>query len=114
MVKIIDIDDANLYILTPYPGTPIYAKFQKEGRLLKIDRRTKFGWCHAVFHPKQMTHVELEKGVQRAYDMLYPFFRKKLKKVIFKRFTWLLRHPHLIKIFVGGNIHRARIGIEPT
>jgi len=82
MVKIIDIDDANLYILTPYPGTPIYAKFRREGRLLKTNRSTKFGWSHAVFHPKQMTPEELEKGVQQAYDMLYPFFRKKLKKVI--------------------------------
>ena len=35
LAKVIDIDDANLYILTPYPGTPIYARFQREGRLLK-------------------------------------------------------------------------------
>jgi radical SAM superfamily enzyme YgiQ (UPF0313 family) len=87
MAKAIDIDDANLFILTPYPGTPIYAEFQKEGRLLEATRRTQFGWSHAVFHLKQMTPEELEQGVQQTYDMLYPFFRKKLKKVIFKRFA---------------------------
>jgi radical SAM superfamily enzyme YgiQ (UPF0313 family) len=113
LAKIIDLDDVNLYILTPYPGTPIYVKFQQEGRLLETIKRTQFGWSHAVFHPKQMTYEELERGVQRAYDMLYPFFRKKLKKVILQRFTWLLKHPRLIAVLVGGNIRRARVRIEP-
>jgi len=112
--KFIDIDDANLYILTPYPGTPIYARFQREGRLLEGIRRTQFGWSHAVFHPKQMTPEELEQGVQQAYDMLYPFFRKKLKKVIYKHFSLILRHPHLISVLVGGNIRHARIRMEPV
>ena len=114
LAKVIDIDDANLYILTPYPGTPLYARFQREGRLLEGTRRTQFGWSHAVFHPKQMTPEELERGVQRAYDMLYPFFRKKLKGVIFKRFSWLLKHPHMIPRLVSGNIRRARVTTEPT
>jgi len=112
--KFIDIDDANLYILTPYPGTPIYARFQREGRLLEGMRRTQFGWSHAVFHPKQMTYEELEHGVQRAYDMLYPFFRKRLKRVIFKRFSWILKHPRLIQVLVGGNIRHARVRMEPA
>jgi len=114
MAKAIDIDDANLYILTPYPGTPIYASFERDGRLLEGMRRTQFGWSHAVFHPKQMTPQQLEHGVQRAYDMLYPFFRKKLKRVIFERFTWILKHPHLISVLVGGNMRRARVGTEPV
>lgn len=114
LAKIIDIDDANLYILTPYPGTPMYAKFQREGRLLEGTRRTQFGWSHAVFRPKQMTAEELDSGVQRAYEMLYPFFRKKLRKVIFKRFRWFLKHPRLIAIFVGGNIRHARVGTKPA
>jgi radical SAM superfamily enzyme YgiQ (UPF0313 family) len=112
--KFIDIDDANLYILTPYPGTPIYARFQREGRLLEGMRCTQFGWSHAVFHPKQMTHEELEHGVQRAYDMLYPFFRKKLRRVIFKRFSWILKHPRLAQVLVGGNIRHARVRMEPA
>jgi radical SAM superfamily enzyme YgiQ (UPF0313 family) len=114
LAKVIDIDDANLYILTPYPGTPLYARFQREGRLLQGTRRTQFGWSHAVFHPKQMTTEELERGVQRAYDMLYPFFRKKLKRVIFKHFSWLLKHPHMIPRLVGGNIRRARVTTKPA
>lgn len=114
LAKVIDIDDANLYILTPYPGTPIYAKFQREGRLLEGMRRTQFGWSHAVFRPKQMTPEDLERGVQQAYDMLYPFFRKKLKGVMFKKFSCLFKHPHLIPRFVGGNIRRARVTTEPA
>jgi len=114
LAKVIDIDDANLYILTPYPGTPIYAKFQREGRLLEGTRRTQFGWSHAVFRPKQMTAEDLERGVQQAYDMLYPFFRKKLKRVMFKKFSCLLKHPHLVPRLVGGNIRRARVTKEPA
>ena len=114
MAKVISVDDANLYIVTPYPGTALYAQFEREGRLLEGTRRTQFGWSHAVFRPKRMSPEELERGVQRAYDRLYPFFRKKLAKALLRRFTWLVKHPRLIAVLVGGNLRRARVTTEPA
>jgi radical SAM superfamily enzyme YgiQ (UPF0313 family) len=113
MIKHMDVDDANLYIMTPYPGTPMYAQFEKEDRLLPGKARTQFGWSHAVFKPALMTPEELERGVQHAYDSLYPYFRKRLTRVILKRFTLLLKHPRLLAVLVQGNLTHAKVTVEP-
>jgi hypothetical protein len=112
-VKRIDLDDANLYILTPYPGTALYAQFQKEGRLLDGTRRTQFGWSHAVFRPKLMTPGELEEGVQRTYDNLYVHFRRQFLKKVLRRYRLLLKNPRLVGVLVGGALRRARVRAEP-
>ena len=65
-----------LYILTPYPGTPIYEQLEREGRLL-ARQRDHYGWANAVFRPAHMTPEELEKGVQRTYDNLFHFFKRR-------------------------------------
>ena len=63
-IKQMGLEDALLYILTPYPGTPIYDQLKGEGRLL-LEEREKYGWANAVFQPARMTAQELEQGVQR-------------------------------------------------
>lgn len=113
MAKRIDVDDANCYILTPYPGTDMYLQFQGEGRLLQGTRRTQFGWSHAVFQPKQMTPEELEQGVQHTYDRLYPYFRRKLLRTLLRQIRVILRNPQLLSILVAGNLRHARVRTEP-
>ena len=112
-VKRIGLDDANLYILTPYPGTSFYAQFEREGRLLEGTRRTQFGWSHAVFRPKLMSPEELEKGVQRAYDRLYKHFKRRLAKALLKRYKLLLKNPRLVGVLMGGTLRRAHVRTEP-
>lgn len=113
MIKRIDVDEAHLYILTPYPGTALYAQLQAEGRLLPDKRRTQFGWSHAVFQPKQMSPEELERGVQRVYDGLYPFFRRHGFRALLKRLALLYRHPALVRIMLTGLVRHARVADEP-
>ena len=113
MARRIDVDDANCYVLTPYPGTSFYEQFQREGRLLEGTRRTQFGWSHAVFQPRQMSPEELERGVQHVYDSLYPFFRRKVARSLFGRIGFFLRHPHLLRVLAGGALRRARVSAEP-
>lgn len=112
-VRRIDLDDANLYILTPYPGTPLYAQFQKEDRLLSGTNRFQFGWSHAVFRPKQMTAEELEAGVQRAYDSLHGHFRRRLGRALLNHWMLLVKNPRLLGALVSGNRKHAHIGVEP-
>ena len=109
MIKRIRVDEAHLYILTPYPGTSLYAQMEGEGRLLPDRRRTQFGWAHAVFQPKQMSPGELERGVQRMYDELGPFFRRRALRAILKRLALLRRHPALVRILLAGPFRRARV-----
>jgi len=109
MIRAIDLDDANLYILTPYPGTELYAQFKKDDRLLPGKSRFEFGWSHAVFQPKLLTPEELEKGVQKAYDSLYPYFRRRLARALLKRWWLLVTNPRLTGILVSGTLRRASV-----
>lgn len=113
-IRRIDLDDANLYILTPYPGTALYAQFQKEGRLLEGKSRFQFGWSHAVFKPKLMAPEELEAGVQHAYDSLYGHFRRRLARALLKRWMLLVRNPRLLGVLVAGTMRRASVKKEPV
>ena len=112
-IRRIDLDDANLYILTPYPGTSLYAQFQKEGRLLEGKSRFQFGWSHAVFRPQLMPPDELELGVQRAYDSLHGHFRRRLARALLKRWMLLVRNPRLLGVLVAGTLRRASVMKEP-
>ncbi len=60
------LECATFHILTPYPGTPLFARMEREGRILHRDW-SKYDTSHAVFRPKHMTPEELELG----YDWLY-------------------------------------------
>jgi radical SAM superfamily enzyme YgiQ (UPF0313 family) len=59
----------NPHILTPYPGTRLYARLKSAGRLL--DRRWKeFDTEHVVFTPGNMTVEELREGYNRVLNTL--------------------------------------------
>ncbi|MDI3496692.1 MAG: hypothetical protein PWQ40_61 [Archaeoglobus sp.] len=66
----IDLDMAWPAILIPYPGTPIFEKFEKEGRILTKDW-SKYDGNHVVFKPKLMSPEELEEGVKWFADHYY-------------------------------------------
>jgi radical SAM superfamily enzyme YgiQ (UPF0313 family) len=107
-IKKLGIEDALLYILTPYPGTPIYEQFEREGRLL--DRqRDHYGWANAVFRPAHMTPEELEQGVQRTYDNLFHFFKRRAPLQLLRWLPIFLRHPWmLLRIWQSLN-RRVRV-----
>lgn len=52
-----DVDVPRAYILVPYPGTLIYDRFEKEGRILTKDWSKYQG--QVVYQPKHMTPEEL-------------------------------------------------------
>lgn len=109
MIRHIGVDEAHLYILTPYPGTALYAQLQGEERILPGRDRMQFGWSHAVFQPKQMSPEDLERGVQRMYDELYPYFRRRALRALVKRLALLWRHPALVRIMLTGLARRAHV-----
>ena len=107
-IRQMELEDALLYILTPYPGTPIYEQLKGEGRLL-VHEREKYGWANAVFRPARMSAEELEQGVQETYERLYHFFRKRAPMQLLKRAPLFLRHPHLMRIVWKALHTRVRI-----
>jgi radical SAM superfamily enzyme YgiQ (UPF0313 family) len=62
MIYNLSIDIVAITNLTPYPGTPLYERLEREGRILTKDwtRYTELG--NVVFQPKYMSPQELLEG----------------------------------------------------
>ncbi|HID26053.1 MAG TPA: B12-binding domain-containing radical SAM protein [Thermoplasmata archaeon] len=75
----IDVPDA--MILTPYPGTPLYDKLEREGRIL-TKNWSKYNFEHVVFKPKHMTPDELLENTKGLYRKWHgtPHFMKRVIK----------------------------------
>lgn len=58
------------HILTPYPGTRLHAQWLQEGRILDHDLR-HYNTAHAVFRPRHMSPLALERGYRWIYNRFY-------------------------------------------
>ncbi|MCU0849914.1 MAG: B12-binding domain-containing radical SAM protein [Candidatus Thermoplasmatota archaeon] len=66
------IDAVNFALLTPYPGTPLFSRLEKEGRILTKDW-SLYNRKNVVFAPKNITKKELEEGfrtITRSFSSL--------------------------------------------
>lgn len=66
------VDAIEFNILTPYPGTAIYDRFEREGRILTKDW-SKYSQAHVVFKPKRMSPEELLEGFVWITRKFYSF-----------------------------------------
>lgn len=64
------LTSVNFHILTPFPGTPLFARLEAEGRILTRDW-ARYDTGHVVFRPKQMTPEQLLEGIRWAYREFY-------------------------------------------
>lgn len=108
MIKDIDIDDAYLYIVTPYPGTDLYEQYKKEERIL-TDDLMKYGWYNSTFKPKHMTSAELEQGIKDTYrDINWHFIKQLPRKTWFWR-KLALKNPHLAHVITSGQLKKVNV-----
>ena len=61
---------ATFHILTPYPGTPLFAQMQSEHRLLHTDW-SKYDTAHVVYQPRHLTPEQLAEGYAWCYRRLF-------------------------------------------
>ncbi len=88
------------YILTPVPGTPLYDRFDREGRI--IDKNyIRYNASQAVFRPARMSPAELEQGYWRLYDRVFTIpaifkrvFGAPIKLSLFSRLVILFVNLH--------------------
>lgn len=64
------LECATFHILTPYPGTPLFAQIEREGRLLHKDW-SRYDTAHVVFRPKHLTPEQLANGYAWCYNRLF-------------------------------------------
>jgi len=59
-----ELDEAEFFICTPFPGTPLFDRLEKEGRIFSKDWN-RYDLFNVVFKPKNMTAEELAEGTKR-------------------------------------------------
>jgi radical SAM superfamily enzyme YgiQ (UPF0313 family) len=64
------LECATFHILTPYPGTPLFAQMESQGRLLHRNWDL-YDTGHVVFRPRRMTVEELAEGYAWCYQRLF-------------------------------------------
>jgi len=69
-VNDVAIDLPRFAILTPFPGTPLFKRFDREGRILTRNWELYDGQ-HVVHLPKNMTPRQLQEGHERAWKAAY-------------------------------------------
>lgn len=65
-----ELDLAEFTVLTPFPGTPLFAELRRAGRLLHEDWG-KYNAENVVFRPARMTPEQLEEGCRWAWETFY-------------------------------------------
>jgi radical SAM superfamily enzyme YgiQ (UPF0313 family) len=65
-----DIDFPTFSALTPYVGTEIRNELEKNNRIFS-NNWDYYDGAHVVFHPKNMTPLELQEGIISAYQNYY-------------------------------------------
>jgi len=88
-----DLDVLEVNILTPYPGTPLFERLERDGRILTKDW-SKYNQVEVVFQPKKMTPEELYEGAKKvAKDFYSPYntlIRSAKIMMILKRFSAII------------------------
>jgi radical SAM superfamily enzyme YgiQ (UPF0313 family) len=84
-VERIQLDVAQVAIVTPMPGTALYDRLRQEDRLIDHDW-SHYDCNHVVFRPRQMTVLELLNGVE--------WFRRRFysRRAIARRWWFGRRH----------------------
>jgi len=65
-----ELDVAEINILTPYPGTPLFERLKRECRILTYDW-SKYNQVEVVYKPKNMTEKELYEGARKVAKNFY-------------------------------------------
>jgi radical SAM superfamily enzyme YgiQ (UPF0313 family) len=101
----IALDAASVGVLIPYPGTPVYERLNREGRIVTRDWSLYDGE-HVVFRPRRMTPEQLDQGMRRARRDFYS-----LRSI----FTRLTRSRTALPVAIAANVAYsivARNGLE--
>jgi radical SAM superfamily enzyme YgiQ (UPF0313 family) len=64
------LECATFHILTPYPGTPLFARMEAEGRILHKDW-SLYDTAHVIFRPRFMSPEKLLEGYTWSYQRLF-------------------------------------------
>ena len=71
-VEAAQIDLVRYAVFTPFPGTPVFRKLEREGRILTRDW-SRYTTEEVVFQPRSMSAQALAEGLRQAWARTYQF-----------------------------------------
>ncbi|MDZ4182502.1 MAG: radical SAM protein, partial [Candidatus Cloacimonadaceae bacterium] len=81
-----NVDALQATILTPFPGTPLYERMDDQQRIFD-NNWAHYDFKHVVFHPKNMSKVELETGHRKLLKSFYA--RRRIMKRLLRETAYL-------------------------
>ncbi len=81
------IETVTSHILTPYPGTKLYASLIEKNRIVDFNL-SNYNTAHVVYKPKNMTAEELYNGYLWIYKEVYTF-KNIMKRLPKSRKQWI-------------------------
>lgn len=99
------VDLPRFAVLTPFPGTPLHHRLDKEGRILTRDWELYDGQ-HVVFQPLGMSVQELAEGHERAWKRVYQWSSIAKRLWVAKNFQPLALTANMGYRFYANNLHR--------
>jgi radical SAM superfamily enzyme YgiQ (UPF0313 family) len=94
-----NIDLPTFSVLTPFPGTPLFSRLEKEGRIFDSNW-SHYDMSHVVFMPKKMTVPELQEGYLWAQKYICA------PRSILKRLLWGPKH-HFFHFLMSNFVLRG-------
>jgi radical SAM superfamily enzyme YgiQ (UPF0313 family) len=90
--------EVQITLLTPFPGTPLYERLRKEGRLLRENAWELCTLFDVNFRPSNMTVAELESGFRDLVTRLYSAeFTHERRERYHRRLLEVQRASHTLK-----------------
>ncbi len=99
------VDLPRFALLTPFPGTPLYQRLDREGRILSRDWELYDGQ-HVVFQPRRMSVQELALGHNRAWKKVYSYSSIARRLWNARNFKPVVLTANLGYRFYAHNLHR--------
>lgn len=99
------VDLPRFALLTPFPGTPLHQRLEREGRILSRDWELYDGQ-HVVFQPRNMSAQQLAEGHERAWKAVYRWSAIGRRLWNARNFKPLLISANLGYRFYAHNLHR--------
>ncbi len=93
-----ELNEATFSIVTPYPGTRLFERLEREGRITSYDW-SRYGEGNVNFKPKKMTEDELSQGIRSIFE---DFFS--VKSMLKRSFNTSDINPVKPLIIFTGNI----------
>lgn len=93
-----ELDEVSFSIVTPYPGTRLFQRLEKERRIISCDW-SRYAEGNVNFKPKKMTEEELSNGIR---NIAMEFFS--LKSILKRSFNKSDLNPFKSLIIFTGNM----------